>query len=243
MLEGIIKDNTLTANGVVGIFPANSVEDDIELYTDETRTTIKSKLFTIRQQGKKSGNSNNLALADYVAPKSSGLNDYVGLFAVTSGIGIEKIIEKYKEEHDDYNIIMIKSIADRLAEAFAELMHKKIRTELWGYAQDESISNNELIEEKYQGIRPAPGYPAQPDHTEKITIFNLLDVEKNCGIKLTENLSMYPASSVSGLYFANKESKYFSVGKISKDQAEDYAKRKNMSTNDVEKWLKPNLNY
>ena len=243
IINEIIKNKSLTANGIAGIFPANAVDDDIELYSDGTRKMVKSKLFTIRQQGKKAKTSRNISLADYIAPKSSGINDYIGAFAVTTGIGIEKIIEKYKADHDDYNIIMIKSIADRLAEAFAELLHKKVRTELWGYDKEENISYDELIKEQYQGIRPAPGYPAQPDHTEKLTIFELLDVEKNCGIILTENLAMYPTAAVSGLYFANKNAKYFSVGKISKDQVNDYANRKSMSVEEVERWLKPNLNY
>lgn len=242
-IDKIVNENSLTANGVAGLFPANSVGDDIEIYSDENRTDITSKFFSIRQQNKKSASSNNIALADFVAPKESGVNDYIGAFAVTTGIGIEKIIEKFKSENDDYNIIMIKAIADRLAEAFAELLHQKIRTEYWGYASEEGLSNKEIIGEKYIGIRPAPGYPAQPDHTEKLTIFELLDVEKNSEIELTENLSMYPAASVSGLYFANADAKYFSVGKISKDQVEDYAARKNQSFKETEKWLKPNLNY
>jgi len=233
----------LTANGVIGLFSANSVDDDIEIYKDNLSKELFAKLFTLRQQNKKSENSNNLALADYIAPKGSGKNDYIGMFAVTSGIGIEKIIEKYQAEHDEYNIIMVKAIADRLAEAFAELLHKKVRTEIWGYAKNENITTEELIKEKYIGIRPAPGYPAQPDHTEKLTIFEILDVEKNTGIFLTENLAMFPASSVSGLYFANSEAKYFSIGKISKDQVEDYALRKQMSVKIVEKWLNSNLNY
>jgi len=243
LLNKIVKEDSLTANGVAGLFPANSVGDDIEIYSDESRTLVQKMFFSIRQQNKKSINSKNIALADFVAPKESGVNDYIGAFAVTSGIGIEKIIEKYKSENDDYNIIMVKAIADRLAEAFAELLHQKIRTEYWGYATEEGLSNKEIIGEKYVGIRPAPGYPAQPDHTEKLTIFELLDVEINSGITLTENLSMYPAASVSGLYFANTEAKYFSVGKISKDQVEEYAARKNQSFEETEKWLKPNLNY
>jgi len=242
-LQKIIDEKMLTANGIVGIFPANSVEDDIEVYKDEISKELLTKLFTLRQQNKKSENSNNIALADFVAPKESDKNDYIGMFAVTSGIGIEKIIEKHQSEHDEYSIIMVKAIADRLAEAFAELLHKKVRTEIWGYANNENISIDEIIKEKYVGIRPAPGYPAQPDHTEKVTIFNILDVESKIGISLTENLSMYPASSVSGLYFANTEAKYFSIGKVSKDQVEDYAVRKQMSVTEVEKWLNSNLNY
>lgn len=243
LLAKIIDEKLLTANGVVGLFPANSVGDDIEVYKDNLSKELHSKLFTIRQQSKKSVNANNIALSDFIAPKESGKDDYIGMFAVTAGIGIEQIIEKYQAEHDEYNIIMVKALADRLAEAFAELMHKKVRTEFWGYAKDENISTEELIKEKYVGIRPAPGYPAQPDHTEKLTIFEILDVEKNTGITLTENLSMYPASSVSGLYFGNPEAKYFSIGKISKDQVEDYASRKGLTVKEVEKWLNSNLNY
>ncbi|MDA3860608.1 MAG: methionine synthase [Melioribacteraceae bacterium] len=243
LLDKIVNTKSITANGVAGLFPANAVGDDIEIYSDEARSEINKKLFSIRQQNKKSSNSNNIALSDFVAPKESGVSDYVGLFAVTTGVGIEKMIEKYQSESDDYNVIMVKALADRLAEAFAELLHKKIRTELWGYSPDETLSNVEVLEEKYNGIRPAPGYPAQPDHTEKLTIFELLDVEKNCGIQLTENLAMYPTASVSGLYFANPEAKYFSVGKISIDQVEDYAYRKGLSLEETEKWLGPNLNY
>ena len=197
----------------------------------------------MRQQSEKHSSSKSIALSDFIAPTESNQNDYIGMFAVTTGIGIEKLIEKYESENDDYNNIMIKALADRLAEAFAELLHKKVREEIWGYSKNENLSNLEIISEKYIGIRPAPGYPAQPDHTEKLTIFELLEVEKNCGIKLTETLAMYPAASVSGLYFANQNSKYFGVGKISKDQVEDYALRKNMSVEEIEKWLNSNINY
>ncbi len=244
MLDKIINENLLTANGVVGIFPANSVSyDDIEIYTDENRKGVKHILHTLRSQAPKSGGIPNLALADYIAPKESGVNDYVGAFAVTTGIGIEKLIEQYEKEHDDYSSIMVKALADRLAEAFAEHLHEKVRKELWGYAKDENLSNDEIIKEKYKGIRPAPGYPAQPDHTEKLTIFELLDVEKNTGITLTESLAMYPASSVCGLYFAHSEARYFNVGKVGKDQVMDYRKRKGSSLEETEKWLTPILNY
>ena len=191
----------------------------------------------------KSSGEPNIALADFIAPKESGLEDYIGMFAVTAGIGIEKLVEKFESEHDDYNSIMIKAIADRLAEAFAEHLHEIIRKEYWGYAAHENISNEELIKEKYIGIRPAPGYPAQPDHTEKPIIFSLLDVEKNIGIKLTESLAMYPAASVSGLYFSHPDAKYFTVGKIGKDQVLDYHRRKGMSIEEIERWLSPTLNY
>ncbi len=243
LLDEIISANYLKANGVLGIFPANSIGDDIEIYKDSNRRGIIAVLHTLRQQYKKSASSKNLALSDFIAPKETNKVDYIGMFAVTTGINIEKLIEKYEAEHDDYKIIMIKALADRLAEAFAELMHKKVRTEIWGYARNENLDNNDLIKEKYKGIRPAPGYPAQPDHTEKITIFNLLEAEKNTGISLTENLAMHPAASVCGLYFANPEAKYFTIGKISKDQVLDYKKRKGMSLEEIEKWLKPYLNY
>lgn len=243
LLDKIISEKSLTANGIVGIFHANSLEDDIEVYSDESRNGILATLHTIRQQSIKSSGIPNIALADFIAPKESKINDYIGMFAVTAGIGIEKVIEEYEKHHDDYCSIMTKAIADRLAEAFAELLHEKVRKEIWGYVSDEKYSNEELIDEKYNGIRPAPGYPAQPDHTEKNIIWKLLDVEKITSIKVTESLAMYPAASVCGLYFANPNSKYFTVGKIGKDQVEDYSKRKGMSINETEKWLRPILNY
>ncbi len=244
LLDKIINENLLTVNGVVGLFPANSVGvDDIEIYTDESRTGVKRVLHTIRQQAKKSKDEPNIALADFIAPKESGVTDYIGMFAVTAGIGIELLIEKFEKDHDDYNSIMIKALADRLAEAFAEHLHEVVRKDFWGYASDEKFSSEELIKEKYIGIRPAPGYPAQPDHTEKPIIFSLLDVKKNAGIKLTESMAMYPAASVSGLYFSHPESRYFTVGKIGKDQVLDYHRRKGMSVEEIEKWLSPILNY
>ncbi|MBK7631812.1 MAG: methionine synthase [Ignavibacteriales bacterium] len=244
LLDKIISEKLLTANGVVGLFPANSIGfDDIEVYSDESRKGVKRVLHTMRQQIQKSQREPNVALADFIAPKESGIEDYIGMFAVTAGVGIEKIVEKFEKEHDDYNSIMVKAIADRLAEAFAEHLHELVRKEYWGYATDEKFSNQELIKENYVGIRPAPGYPAQPDHTEKPIIFSLLDVEKNTGIKLTESMAMYPAASVSGLYFSHSESKYFSVGKIEQDQVLDYHKRKGMSVEELEKWLSPILAY
>jgi 5-methyltetrahydrofolate--homocysteine methyltransferase len=244
LLDKVIKEKLLTANGVVGLFPANCVGiDDIEIYTDESRSGVKRVLHTIRQQIQKSKDEPNIALADFIAPKETGVKDYIGMFAVTTGIGIEKLVEKFEKEHDDYNSIMIKAIADRLAEAFAEHLHELVRKEYWGYASDEKLSNEELIREKYIGIRPAPGYPAQPDHTEKPIIFSLLEAEKNTGINLTESMAMYPAASVSGLYFSHPEAKYFTVGKISKDQVLDYHRRKGMSVEEIEKWLSPILNY
>ena len=244
LLDKIISEKLLTANGVIGLFPANSVgHDDIEIYSNESRTGVRRVLHTIRQQIQKSQSEPNIALADFIAPKENGVEDYIGMFAVTAGVGIEKIVTQFEKDHDDYNSIMVKAIADRLAEAFAEHLHKLVRIEYWGYAPDENFTNEDLVKEKYVGIRPAPGYPAQPDHTEKPIIFSLLDVEKNAGIKLTESMAMYPAASVSGLYFSHPESKYFSVGKIEKDQVLDYHKRKGMSVEEIEKWLSPILNY
>ncbi len=243
LLKKIIKEKWLTAKAVIGIWDANAVGDDIEVYKDDKRSEIQTVFRTLRQQSQKSANLPNISLSDYIAPKETGLKDYIGGFAVTAGIGIEKWIEKFDSEHDDYNKIMLQALADRLAEAFAELMHKRVRTEFWGYDVSEKLANEDLIHEKYRGIRPAPGYPACPDHTEKTTLFEILDAEKNTGIKLTESLAMYPASSVSGLYFAHPKSKYFGVGKIGKDQVEDYAKRKGLSLKDAERWLSPALNY
>ena len=244
LLDEIIKNKSLTANGVLGIFAANTVaNDDIEIYSDDSRRGVRRVLHTIRSQTQKTDGLPNIALADFIAPKESGKKDYIGAFAVTAGIGIEKLVEKFEKDHDDYNSIMVKALADRLAEAFAEHLHELVRKKYWGYSPEEEFSNDDLIKENYKGIRPAPGYPAQPDHTEKPIIFNLLDVEKNTGIKLTETYAMYPAASVSGLYFAHPESKYFTVGKIGKDQVMDYHKRKGMSLEETEKWLAPILNY
>ena len=240
MLSKIISEKWLTAKAVVGIWKANSIDDDIEVRDQQNNTTI---LHTLRQQSKKANNVSNLALSDFIAPKSSGMQDYIGGFVVTTGEGIEKQIKRFEAEHDDYNSILLKARADRLAEAFAELMHKKVRTELWGYVSNENLENEDLIKEKYQGIRPAPGYPACPDHTEKPTLFKLLEAEKNINVSLTESLAMYPASSVSGLYFAHRESKYFGLGKIEKDQIKEYSQRKNKSVEEIERWLSPNLNY
>jgi 5-methyltetrahydrofolate--homocysteine methyltransferase len=244
LLDKIINEKLLTANGVVGLFPANTVGiDDIEVYSDESRSGVKRVLHTIRQQMQKSKDEPNIALADFIASKESGVEDYIGMFAVTAGLGIEKLIDKFEKDHDDYNSIMTKALADRLAEAFAEHLHELVRKEYWGYASDEKLSNEDLVKEKYIGIRPAPGYPAQPDHTEKPIIFSLLNTEKNTGIRLTESLAMYPAASVSGLYFSHPETKYFTVGKIGKDQVLDYHRRKGMSVEEIERWLSPILNY
>ncbi|MAT57668.1 MAG: methionine synthase [Ignavibacteriae bacterium] len=243
LLDKVVEEKLLKANGVCGIFPANAVDDDIEVYSDEERKGIKTIFHSIRQQTKKSKDIPNISLADFVAPIDSNRKDFIGAFAVTAGLGIEKLIEQFEKEHDDYNSIMIKAVADRLAEAFAELLHEKVRREIWGYSTDENLTNDELIKEKYSGIRPAPGYPSQPDHTEKIELFKLIDPEKKTGISLTENLAMYPAASVCGLFFANQNAKYFTTGKIGKDQVEDYHKRKGMSLKETERWLRPVLNY
>ncbi|MDZ7691343.1 MAG: vitamin B12 dependent-methionine synthase activation domain-containing protein [Balneolaceae bacterium] len=243
LLDKIVKEQLFTAHGVIGLFPANSVGDDIEVYTGESRNNIRTVLHTLRQQAEKRRGQPNKALADYVAPKSSGRDDYVGGFAVTAGHGTQKLAQKFEDEHDDYHAIMTKALADRLAEAFAELLHEKVRKEYWGYAPEENFTNEELIREKYTGIRPAAGYPAQPDHTEKDIIFDLLNVQENTGIELTESYAMTPPSSVSGLYFAHPKSTYFNVGDLKKDQIKDHAERKGMSVETVERWLQSNLEY
>jgi 5-methyltetrahydrofolate--homocysteine methyltransferase len=243
LLDIITKSNSLIANAVIGIYPANSDADDIIVYSSEEKNNVLTVLHTLRQQTEKTNNEPYLALSDFIAPVSSGITDYIGAFAVTAGIGIEKLIQDFENQHDDYNIIMVKAIADRLAEAFAELMHKLVRKEFWGYAENENLTNDDLIAEKYIGIRPAPGYPAQPDHTEKRIIFDLLDADSNTGIFLTESYAMYPAASVCGLYFAHPQAKYFNVGKIYKDQIYDYALRKQFSVEETEKWLAPVLGY
>jgi 5-methyltetrahydrofolate--homocysteine methyltransferase len=240
MLGTILKENKLTAKGVYGIFPANTInDDDIEL-SDENGKKLQTFL-TLRQQSQKTKGAFNLALADFVAPKGSGKTDYMGAFCVTTGFGVDEWATEFEKNLDDYNSIMVKALADRLAEAFAEYLHEKIRKEIWGYASGESLSNQDLIEEEYKGIRPAPGYPACPDHLEKPTIWKLLNVEENIGVKLTESMAMWPASSVSGYYFGNPESKYFGLGKIKEDQVVDYAKRRSISTEIASKWLNPNI--
>ena len=242
MLQRIINEQWLTARAVYGLWPANSVGDDIEIYTDESRTTVQQVVHHLRQQNKKAAGQANFCLSDFVAPKASGLADYIGGFAVTAGIGIEKYVSEFEAAHDDYSAIMLKALADRLAEAFAERLHQRVRTEYWGYS-NESLSNQELIDEQYQGIRPAPGYPACPDHTEKGLLFELLKATENTGIILTESYAMYPTAAVSGWYFAHPESKYFGLGKIQRDQVEAYAKRKNMPVEEAERWLSPVLAY
>ena len=244
MLDKIVGEKWLTANGVYGLYPASVVNDDtVEVYADESRSNVLKKFHFLRQQGKKGKDVPNISLADFIAPKESGKKDYIGMFAVTTGIGIEKHLERFEKDHDDYNSIMLKAVADRLAEAFAECLHAKVRKEFWGYVANENLDNEELIKEEYVGIRPAPGYPACPDHTEKPDLFALLDATNKTGIILTESMAMYPASSVSGFYFANAEAKYFGLGKVAKDQVEAYASRKNMNLSTMEKWLAPNLNY
>jgi 5-methyltetrahydrofolate--homocysteine methyltransferase len=242
LLKEIVAQKLLTARGVYGFYPANSVGDDIALYGDESRAHVLTTFHTLRQQMVKPDGQYNFALADYVAPKSTGLKDYLGAFAVTAGIGVDALCARFEKDHDDYNSIMVKALADRLAEAFAEWLHKQARDE-WGYGKDEQLSSEDLIRERYRGIRPAPGYPACPDHTEKRLLFDLLQAEKNTGISLTETYAMLPASSVSGLYFAHPESRYFAVGKIGRDQVLDYHRRKRMDLGLIERWLSPNLNY
>ncbi len=242
LLDRIIERNSITARGVYGFFPANAVGDDVEVYTDSARGTILDRFHFLRQQANREGSEPCRSLADFIAPRETGLPDHIGAFAVTSGIGLKELCDRFRAENDDYNAIMAEAIADRLAEAFAECLHKKAREE-WGYGCKEGLSNEDLIQEKYRGIRPAPGYPACPDHTEKGTIWRLLDVQAKTGILITESFAMWPGSSVSGLYFAHPESRYFSLGKIDRDQISDYQVRKGMSLPQIERWLGPNLNY
>jgi 5-methyltetrahydrofolate--homocysteine methyltransferase len=243
LLERIDREKLLGIKGVAGIFPANSSGDDITIYTDNSRSSVLMQVHTLRQQQEKPQGEPNLALADFIAPRESGAEDYIGAFAVTAGLGIEKILRRFSMEHDDYHRILTQALADRLAEAFAEMLHEKVRRELWGYAPEELLGNEELLREKYRGIRPAPGYPACPDHTEKAELFTLLNAEAATGITLTETYAMNPAASVSGFYFAHPEARYFVLGKIGRDQVEDYALRKGMSMDEAEKWLAPALNY
>ena len=240
MLDKIIEENSLQAKGVIGLFPANRVNDDVEIYTDESRNQVQGVAHHLRQQTLKDKFA-NYCLADFVADKSSGINDYVGAFAVTGGIGEDELADSYIQAGDDYNGIMVKAVADRLAEAFAEYLHEQVRKHYWGYAANESLSNEELIREKYQGIRPAPGYAACPEHTEKQLIWDLLSAEQHTGMKLTESYAMWPGASVSGWYFAHPDAKYFAVAKIQADQVEDYATRKGWTLEEAEKWLGPNL--
>jgi 5-methyltetrahydrofolate--homocysteine methyltransferase len=242
LLDRMVREKLITARGVYGFFPANAVGDDVELYKADSRDEVLEKFYFLRQQANREGSEPCRSLSDFIAPKETGLPDTIGAFAVTSGIGLKAVCDHFRADNDDYNAIMAEALADRLAEAFAECLHKRVRDE-WGYGLDEGLSPAELIQEKYRGIRPAPGYPACPDHTEKGTIWRLLDAEANTGIKLTESYAMWPGSSVSGIYFAHPQSRFFSLGKIGLDQVEDYAVRKGWSIAEVERWMGPNLNY
>jgi len=244
MLKQIVKEKWLTANGVFGLFPANTVNsDDIEIYTDEKRNKIAMTWHNLRQQTKKPADIPNYCLADFIAPKETGVQDYIGGFAVTTGIGIDARVAEFEKQNDDYNAILLKSLADRLAEAFAEHLHLRVRREFWGYAADEGLSNDDIIAEKYRGIRPAPGYPACPEHSEKGPLFELLQAPKNAGITITESFAMLPTAAVSGFYFSHPQAQYFATGKVDKDQVAEYAKRKGWTLEEAERWLAPVLSY
>jgi 5-methyltetrahydrofolate--homocysteine methyltransferase len=242
LLHRIVDEHLLVARGVYGFWPAASQGDDIVVYASEQRDREIARFHTLRQQWERKGQKAFYALSDFVAPLESGRKDYIGAFAVTTGLGTDELVQRFEAEHDDHGSILVKSLADRLAEAFAEMLHQRARRD-WGYGGEEKLSNDELIEEKYRGIRPAPGYPACPDHTEKRILFDLLSAERNAQVTLTENFAMYPAASVSGLYFGHPEARYFAVDRITRDQAEDYARRKGMPLSEVERWLAPNLGY
>ena len=243
MLDQMVEEKWIRAHGVVGLFPASSVGDDVEVYLDEERTDVHATLHHLRQQGQHRDGVPNRSLADYVAPKDSGLRDHVGAFAVTAGDGVTERGEAFRKDLDDYNAILLESLADRLAEAFAERLHERVRKEIWGYAPDEHLDSVGLIKEQYDGIRPAPGYPACPEHTEKQTLWELLDVEKHTGIALTESMAMWPGASVSGFYYSHPQSQYFVVGRLGRDQVADYAERKGWTLTEAERWLSPNLGY
>jgi 5-methyltetrahydrofolate--homocysteine methyltransferase len=251
LLDSIIQNQWLTAKATIGLFPANSIGDDIEVYhfnknsakIEEDRSNVKYVLHHLRQQNKKADGLPNYCLADFIAPKNSGIKDYIGSFVVSAGFGTNELAKRYEDDQDDYRSILVKALADRLAEALAEKLHEVVRKELWGYEPNESLSNAQLIKEKYRGIRPAPGYPACPDHLEKKTLFDMLEIKNNINVELTESLAMYPAASVSGWYFSNPDSRYFAVNRILKDQVEDYAKRKGMPVKEIEQWLSPILGY
>jgi 5-methyltetrahydrofolate--homocysteine methyltransferase len=243
MLDKIVRGRWLTASGVFGLWAANSAGDDIEIYADDKRDRGLATWHNLRQQNEKPSGNPNQCLADFVAPKDSGIADYVGAFAVTAGLGIDAKVREFEAKNDDYGAIMVKALADRLAEAFAEHLHHRVRTEFWGYAASEKLSNDELVAEKYSGIRPAPGYPACPDHTEKADLFHLLDAGRNAGLTLTESFAMLPTAAVSGFYLSHPQSRYFAVGKIERDQVTDYAHRKGMDLAVMERWLASILNY
>jgi 5-methyltetrahydrofolate--homocysteine methyltransferase len=243
MLRTIIREHWLTARGVVGLFPANANGDDISVYTDDSRAQVRLRLHHLRQQKDLPEGKPHAALSDFVAPVESGRRDYIGAFAVTAGLGIEAQLARFTAAHDDYSAIMLKVLADRLAEAFAERLHERVRREYWGYAPDEQLGAEQLIREEYRGIRPAPGYPACPDHTEKAALWQLLDPIHHAGITLTESYAMHPGAAVSGWYFSHPQARYINVGRIDRDQVEDYAQRKGLGVPEVERWLAPNLGY
>ena len=243
LLTRLIEERWLSASGVAGFFPANARGDDIEVYADEAREQVRTRLYHLRQQRRKRADRHNDCLADFVAQRDTGIADYVGAFAVTAGIGLDECVARFEAAHDDYSAIILRALADRLAEAFAERLHQRVRTEFWGYAADERLDNAALIAEAYRGIRPAPGYPACPDHTEKQTLWELLDVERNTGIRLTESFAMLPAAAVSGWYFSHPQARYFAVGKVGRDQVKDYAYRKGWTVAETERWLSPSLGY
>jgi 5-methyltetrahydrofolate--homocysteine methyltransferase len=244
MLDQLVRERWLKARAVVGIFPANAVgDDDIQVYVDESRAATVLQLHQLRQQKAKSAEQAQLCLSDFVAPASSGHADYIGAFAVTTGIGIDAHVARFEAAHDDYSSIMLKALADRLAEALAERMHERVRREFWGYAAEESLDGGALIREEYKGIRPAPGYPACPDHTEKAALWRLLDATRTTGVRLTESYAMFPTAAVSGWYFSHPESHYFGVGQIDREQVASYAERKGVSLGEMERWLAPNLGY
>ena len=240
LLRKIINEKLITARGVYGIWPAASVGDDVVLFTDESRQSELFRFLMLRQQWKRQGQTQYRSLADYIAPLDSGRQDYIGAFAVSAGFGCDELAKSFDQQHDDYNSIMSKALADRLAEAFAEFLHYRARCD-WGFGKDEGLSSDELLAERYRGIRPAAGYPACPDHTEKATLWQLLDVESKTGIRLTESFAMWPGASVSGLYFAHPESRYFAINRIGRDQLESYALRKKMPLEELERWLSPVL--
>ncbi|HWG05691.1 MAG TPA: vitamin B12 dependent-methionine synthase activation domain-containing protein, partial [Beijerinckiaceae bacterium] len=243
MLKKIVAERWFNPKAIIGFWPANAIDDDIRLYTGRSRSEDLATFFTLRQQLLRRDGRPNLALADFVAPATSGKADYIGGFVVTAGAEEAKIADRFARANDDYGAIMVKALADRVAEAFAERMHERVRREFWAYASDEKLSNDDRLQENYRGIRPAPGYPAQPDHSEKATLFELLAAERRIGVKLTESFAMWPGSSVSGLYLAHPDAHYFGVAKVERDQVEDYAARKGMSIAEVERWLAPVLNY